>query len=534
MVRTLPVSVVCHIAILFAVLVCPAAGQDARSCTEYRPEIILPDQGAIQNAGVGTEIWNGGPSNGVTELVKYAVRVSDHAVNSMIRPSWADYEAKEGAYLFQKMDKHFECCIQYGQKLDIGCFVTSAGQGAMIDDARCSYPPYVHEALQRSSQQDSKVVSFWDKKLRWEPNFENPYFFARYDALLKAFAQYLEQPLTFAGKTVQRKRLIRYMEMRHFGFWGEGAYPKQLVPPESDGLIRFARAYLEHFPQIRLLVPTNGMVYLPATYDPIKDYHFFLLSARNDAGLCGIFRDNWGWDERSSYYQKLYYAANQYEKDGVKLYELLRDRWKSAPVVGEPGRTGPKGDFRPYSCLLDQVKYLHPTVIRNCNVSMGASIFNPTGYSILQDPEALAQFHGAYALMGFRYLFTGARVTRPPGRLEVAIDWLNIGLTPTYDRWKIRYILVDAAGKESWSGFSTLDLRTVFPVEGIPAGVVDTRRAKTHSDAFADVPDHGRLYLQIIDPDAVSPPMALSIHGRTTRGDYALTGDKQHTEPNLP
>jgi len=30
-------------------------------------------------------------------------------------------------------------------------------------------------------------------------------------------------------------------------------------------------------------------------------------------------------------------VLDKFEKDGVKLYELLRDRWKIAPLVGEPG-----------------------------------------------------------------------------------------------------------------------------------------------------------------------------------------------------
>lgn len=506
------------------ILACLMAGaaEEAQTDTSFSPEIISPDQGAIQNAGVGAEIWNGGPGNGVTNLVKYAVRVSEHAVNSMIRVSWADYEAKEGEYLFQKMDKHFKYCIQYGQKLNIGCFVTSAGGGSLIAGVQCSYPLYLHEAMQNSTQKDVVSPMFTDKKNRWEPNFENPCFFERYDALLKAFAEYLEQPQTFGGRSVQRKKLVRCIEMRHFGFWGEGAYPKHLVPSHSKYLIRFADAFVRHFPDIRIVVPTNGMVYIPSVYDTLKDYHFHLLSAKNNAGLHGIFRDNWGWDERSSYYQKLYYSSNQYEKDGAKLYELLRDRWKFAPLVGEPGRTGPKVDWRPYSCLLDQVKYLHPVAIRNCNVSDGTSLHNPTGYSIFNDPEALGNFHRMYAMIGFRYLFTAARISRRNDDLEIAMDWLNIGLTPTYDKWRIRFFMKDEAGKEIWTGFSSLDLRTVFPDEKTPPGVADARKARTHSDCFRNVPAAGTLYLQIVDPDGISPHMALSIKGRTETGAYLL------------
>ena len=510
--------------LLLPLFPCLLLADETGTCVSVRPEIIGVDEGAIQNAGCGTEIWHGGPHNGETRLVQTAVSVSDYSVNSMIRVAWYDHEAEEGGYLFAKMDKNFEYCIQYGQKLNIGCFVTSTNRGITIDGGLCAYPAYVHEALQSSEQKDIKYTTSRGNITRWEPNFENPYFFQRYDVLLGAFAEYLEGSQTFDGKTIERKKLVRYIEMRHFGFWGEGAYPKRLVPSNSECLIRFADAFARHFPDIRLLVPTNGMVYSPPTYDTIKDYHFHLLTAKNDVGLFGIFRDNWGWDENLSYVQKLFYEANKYEKDGGKLYELLRDRWKSAPLTGEPLQALPKEGFRPYSHLLDQVTYLHPVVIRNCNVSNGTkSYINPTGYNAFDDPQAMDNFHKMYAIIGYRYLFTSAEIAWQDDKLVIAMDWLNIGLTPTYEEWNVRYLIKDEAGKEIWTGPSSFDLRTLFPDENTPPGVVNADVATTHTDRFTNAPRTGRLYLQITDPSGVSPHMALSIKGRTKDGMYLLT-----------
>lgn len=47
------------------------------------------------------------------------------------------------------------------------------------------------------------------------------------------------------------------------------------------------------------------------------------------------------------------------------------------------------------------------------------------------------------------------------------------------------------------------------------AGSPDGARATTHTDHFANVPRTGTLCLQIVDSIGVSPPMALSIEGRT-------------------
>ena len=512
-----------HALLLSLPILCIGAlgGDDAtKETTMFKPKPIPVEAGAIQNAGCGTEIWRGGPSDGVKEIVKYAVRVSQHSANAMIRVGWDAYETRQGEYQFGKMDVHFRQCLTHGQKLDLACFVTStAGTKQIIDDASCCYPAYVHEAMQASEQNDVVHALWLTGKKSWEPNFENAFFFERYDALLKAFAAYLEGTIAVEGRTVVRKQLVRCIEMRHFGYWGEGAYMKPMVPTSSACLIRFADSFVRHFPDIRLVVPTNGMRFSSA-YDGLKDYHFHLLTVRNQKGLLGTFRDNWGDDEKR--YQIIFYAANRYEKDGVRMYELLRDRWKFAPLVGEPGRWGPREDgFHPYWNLIDQVTYLHPAVIRNCNVSMGKSATSTSDYSVLDDPQALTTFHRMYALIGFRYLVTEARITRGDGWLETQLAWQNIGLTPTYDRWTVTYFLENEAGDEIWRGNSALDLRRVLPDEQAEPGSLAAAATK-HTDRFEKVPAGGRLWLQIVDPDGISPPMALSIEGRSEKGAYLL------------
>ena len=76
----------------------------------FQPEVIPVEDGAVQNAGCGTEIWNGGAADGVTNLVRYAVRVSPHSVNAMIRVGWDAYESGPGEYHFEKMDAAFARC----------------------------------------------------------------------------------------------------------------------------------------------------------------------------------------------------------------------------------------------------------------------------------------------------------------------------------------------------------------------------------------------------------------------------------------
>jgi hypothetical protein len=95
-------------------------------------------------------------------------------------------------------------------------------------------------------------------------------------------------------------------------------------------------------------------------------------------------------------------------------------------------------------------------------------------------------------------------------------------LTPTYDSWQVRFFIKNESGEETWSGLSTLDLRTVFPNEGTPPGEVNEGKATPHTDSYSNVPEGGSLYMEIIDPDGISPNMALSIKGRTSDGAYLL------------
>lgn len=491
------------------------------------PELIPLSEGMIQNAGSGTEIWNGGESDGLQEIVKTAVRVSPFSCNAMVRLSWAEFEKEEGHYDFSRMDASFRNALKCGQKLNLAVFMTSGVRSFSVNGAFCAYPEYLHRQMQAGAQPDRKFTIPYGSFTQWEPDFQNDLFFERYDALLGAFAQFLEGSVTVGERTVTRRKLVRFIEMRHFGWWGEGAYPKELLPDNSECLIRYVDSYRRHFPSIRLIAPTNGMI-CSENYRPLLDYHFHLLTARNEAGLFGLFRDNYGWNEDGNYVQALCYDKNLWEKDGVRLVSLLRERWKDAPVTGEPGRWSPDGKYVPYHDLERQALCLRPCVIRNCNVSLGETFTtNANGFDVRKDPVALANFHHFYSIIGFRYVFQTPRLELTENRLKISLNWANSGLTPTYDVWRIRFLLRAPDGQELWSAVSSFDLRTLLPNPDVPPGTLSDFRNVTEVFDFttSEIPAGSVFFLRIEDPDGISPPMALGIRGRTKTGEYPLPFD---------
>lgn len=506
--------------------------------SELNRERVIPvEAGAIQNAGIGTEIWNGGPSAGCDFLVRYAVQLRPYALNSMIRVSWSDYEEEEGVYLFEKkMDPYFQTALQYGQKLNLAVFMCDLpvyDRKIQVDLTRpdeeiagMQYPLYVHKAMQKSEQKDRTDRRLPNDLPRWVPNYKNDYFFQRYDALLKAFAEYLEGKITFEGRSVERKKLVRIIEIRFYGTFGEGNYRAPNVPDNSECLIRFAKLYLKYFPDIRLAAPTLGMMDAP-DMKPTVDYLFFLLSAKNNAGSIGLFRDNWGDNDDMYMYRICFYKDNRLEKDGKKMYELIRDRWQLAPMSGEPGKfqikPGIHGLFIPYHNIIEQVSYLRPAYVRNCNVSVGVKTrYNPTGFNIKNDPIGLANFHWAYSVMGFRLVMLPGEYQIDHSKIKLTLNWQNIGLTPVYDRWTVKFFAEDQDGKEIWKQESTLDLKKLPLHKQIPPGRFDSEKMFSHQDILNNFPVGKKLYLRIEDPDGISPPMALSIEGRRKDGSYYI------------
>ncbi len=514
-----------------------STGRFLYSAELTQARIIPIEEGAIQNAGIGTEIWTGGPSAGYSFLVKYAVQLREYALNSMIRVCWSDYEEEEGVYLFeQKMDPFFKTALQYGQKLNVGVFMCDLpvyDRKIDVDLTRpdeeiatMKYPRYVHEAMQKSLDKDRTHRQKPTDLPRWVPNYKNDFFFQRYEALLKAFAEYLDHEISYEGRTVVRKSLVRIIEIRFYGTFGEGLYRQPLVPEKSEYLIRFAKLYLKYFPNIRLAAPTLGMMYYPDLAST-SDYLFFLLNAKNKAGAVGLFRDNWGDNDDMHMYRICFYSDNEYQKDGKKMYELIRDRWKIAPMLGEPGKFQPKkgvnGFFIPYHNIIEQVSYLHPACIRNCNVSVGVKTrYNSSGFSIKNDPIGLANFHWAYSLMGFRMIMVPQDAQKDGSDLKLTLGWQNIGLTPVYDRWKVMYFAEDQNGKEIWRQDSSLDIQTISSNGLIPPGKFDPEKLIPHHDTLTGFPFGHNLYLRIEDPDGISPPMALSIDGRRKDGSYFI------------
>jgi len=109
------------------------------------------------------------------------------------------------------------------------------------------------------------------------------------------------------------------------------------------------------------------------------------------------------------------------------------------------------------------------------------------------------------------------------------LNWKNIGIAPTYEKWDVVFELKDNEDKLVWSGTSTF---SPGPKLENP-GLLPSPDATIAKDIFvlpASVPlGNYQLSLIIKDPTGYRSPLPLAISGRNTDGSYTLTNIRVDT-----
>lgn len=112
-------------------------------------------------------------------------------------------------------------------------------------------PKYLFEKIQTSEYSMYKDNQFGNA---YVPNYDSPLLLERHKALLNAFAKWINGNVQ--GTNIKRKNIIYSIEMRYFGYWGEGATQGGLYPKTSL-FNEYIDSYIDAFPDILLLAPIN-------------------------------------------------------------------------------------------------------------------------------------------------------------------------------------------------------------------------------------------------------------------------------------
>lgn len=478
----------------------------------------LPLDPDFRGPGRGGESWHG------TDPVNLPTEASPKPALDVYHRSWftwARFETARGVYDFSRLEQEIKLAIDRGQKFSFGVMTVYPGDEANpspnAGGSGMSYPMYLHMLMQDKNDAKNHGASDWNAPSAgwWLPNYNSDYYTERLDALYAALAAFLD---TQTYKGVSYKNVIGYIDVRAFGSWGEwhhypfitnasgaegtaGSWPVNMRPTVAS-LKKIVDAHTKNFAnyQLSAMLAAFDAQWLNNTWNP-PEIAQYILDAKTNVGKLGWRRDQWG--STDNYISDYLENNNRSFNGGPAFKTAIVDRWKFAPVLGEPECSGADMAQLPM-----QVTFYHAAMIGNGNYCTAG-----TGALATNVREAAKR-------AGYRIVLKGGstlRGTNAGQNLTVSLDWLNSGVAPTYENWKTTFELQNTAtGAVIWSGTSAQAMRLFLP-QAAPTAVADTLLLPATVPAGTY-----RLVLKVTDPTGYRAPLPLAIANRRADGSYPL------------
>ncbi len=469
----------------------------------------IGSQDELRAPGRGVEQWhdqNTFPQSYVNDSVTYSP-------DKYFRFSWTQLEKGPGEYDWTLFDQEIQDAIRNRQSFSFGIMPTCPschddGKSITIDGKIASYPAYLHEQMQ------TETVKDWVSPISdmWVPNWNSSAYLDALDQLNQAIADHLESE-SFQG--VRYRDVVRYIDLRgygSFGEWHEAAIVNTMSDhPEGtrasvESLRRIVNSHLLAFKPYRLVALLGSLDggLLRNTQVP-PEIGYMILQAKTDKGLLGIRRDNWGSTDD---YIRQYMERHPVVHEGLSFAEAIRERWKQAPIVGEPIHDAAYHNGCSMGDLESQVRTYHASSFGNGNFAMPG------------DPCLATQVRAATLAAGFRIAPVAGTVDSTivaGNKLSIKIFWQNQGVAPAYEPWLLHYQF-----HELRSDSLLLEMASAFN----PAALLPSDTAIQHTDQLhipAHVPaGNYNLKISLRDPKGYFPPLPLAIRGRLADGSYTV------------
>ena len=415
---------------------------------------------------------------------------------------WTQIEGPTlGSYAWNYFDSLVNYAITRKQKMSFGIMPLYPGgteENGLVnfDGGYAAYPLYLHNLMQAESVKD------WRTGTVWTPNYNSLNYQNRLLALHQAINAHLN---TTSFNGVLYKNVIGYIDLRGYGAWGEwhsGYTPKNIVSDYPAGtfptvatLKKIVDAHTQGFPDYPLvaMVAAFDANWLQNTMNP-PEIAYYILTQRNNWGLIGWRRDQWGATDA---YVSYYLENNDRTFGGIVFKDSIMARWKSAPINGEPPGWNPNN----FADLERQVRFYHATSFGNGN------------YGTTPTSTIKSRVRAASKACGYRLILEGGSLALNGNNLTVTLNWKNIGLTPAYENWNVEFELKNSNNQTVWHGQSQFKPKWFLP----------STTATMVTDNFTSLPV-GTFKLNIIikDPNGYRDPLPLAIAGRNADGSYPL------------
>jgi hypothetical protein len=457
----------------------------------------------IPNPGRGAEEWYG--------MNQVAIPLQENrteAYDTYYRFNWTSFEnTTKGVYDWSVFDSVINKAIDKKQRFGFGIMtVYPGGDGnpGVVNYAGgfSSYPQWLHEAMQ------AEPVKDWIYQHGWIPNWNSETYLKAWEDLNAALNAHI---LEASYKGVKYKDVISYIDIRGYGAFGEWHnYPyRDAMPvetkPTASNLLRIIHATSKAYNSFQLVAMSDAFNHAGYSDMP-PEVTYELLTGRNEYNEFGWRRDNWG-DAHSWY--PAYFEKNPKSYNGKAFKTLIMNKWRYAPVVGEPLQCCTlEGGECEYWELEDQVLRYHASSFGNGNLE------NPDKSCVIKNIIQASKASG-YRL---KILRGEAHDQLSKGQsFAIKTVWSNTGVAPVYDKnWQVIFELQTGDGKIQWSGISAIKLTSLLP----------TRNEIAFVDSFtlpAGIsPGEYKLVIRIKDARLYMDDMRLAVKEKNADGSYTL------------
>jgi hypothetical protein len=426
------------------------------------------------------------------------------------RFSWKDLETGNGKYNWSLFDQEINDAIANRQKFSFGIMPAYPGGASnlTVNGATLFYPVYLHEQMQSEEAKD------WISPLAkmWVPNWNSKFYLEALERLNEAINNHLDSG-SYTG--IRYKNVINYIDIRGYGSWGEW-HSHEIVEHVSDypagtrataaSLKRIIDAHVKKYLDYPLVIMFNAFDCnrLNNTKTP-DEVAYHALTVKNNWGLIGWRRDNWGALDD---YIRQYTDKNRIVFNDVRMDTAIMNRFKYAPVNGEPIPVGSLSGGCEYGDLEAQVKRYH------------ASSFGNGNFSDDSKPCMQNNIRAASKAAGYRLILEGGDISPVVNSGQpffIMLQWKNIGVAPTYENWDVYFELKDSSNNLVWSEKSQFKPKLFIP-ESVGVSILDQYVLPSKIPA-----GNYRLDLIIKDPVNYRDPLPLAIRGRKQDGSYTIT-----------
>lgn len=444
-----------------------ATASSTRSVTVKAGVVVPPPQGKTfpitsipreesdySRPGAGPIEWNGVEWDGSNALKLTPSK------DTYERFNWFDFEDKaEGQYSWTKFDSYIKAAISKGKKFYMGGIMAvcdGCSGGRSVGGAQLGYPEYMHKNMQADPDVNKRDWIPSQSNKIWVPNWNSEFFLKPFENLLMAINKRLTDNDWW--------KHISMADIRGYGNYGEWhnynwhwEQPKGRTATVAT-LKRIVDAHIKAFPNIPLTI-------ISAAFDPGNaslmppEFIYYALTAKNNWGPIGWRRDNWGAPGSDNHL-----VNNPGSYNGIPFKTLILEKWKTAPVTGEP--TADYTETGDYPDLAREIALYHPVNIGNGNYSR-----------VPPNATMAANLKAGYAKTGYRINIDSGSVAFKE-RLYITTNWNSNGTSPTYDSWIVEYTIDGWKAESKFNPkllYGKLTFVDDFTLPSLPSGTYDLK-----------------------------------------------------------